>query len=64
MMTAFVSYDVSKAEQTCAGTTENCRTAFHLSTDTQVQVACQVDNVSLSRAQSGLPFSDDVPTHL
>ncbi|KAN0138407.1 hypothetical protein V8E53_003870 [Lactarius tabidus] len=28
-------------------TTPDCRTAFHLSTDNQVQVACQVENVGL-----------------
>ena len=27
-------------------TDANCPTAFHVPTDTQVQVACQVDNVS------------------
>ncbi|KZV63020.1 glycopeptide [Peniophora sp. CONT] len=29
-------------------TNANCATAFHVSTDTQVQVACQTDNVNLA----------------
>lgn len=31
---------------TTTGASESCTTAFHKPTDTGVQVACQVDNVS------------------
>ncbi|KAF7367960.1 Glycopeptide [Mycena sanguinolenta] len=32
----------------CIGNNANCNTAFHVSTDTYVQVACQQDNANLA----------------
>ncbi|KAF8258922.1 hypothetical protein EI94DRAFT_1067736 [Lactarius quietus] len=41
------SYVNGCEDQGATCTTPDCRTAFHLSTDNQVQVACQIENVGL-----------------